>query len=753
MYSTVRNSRSARGKLLVCLFAMLAALLSVSTVLASAEEKVDFTYVDYSVTVAVGDTVTLNGMKFESFNNGHYGEDVGYPSCYVSGDGYNAVGLSYEFDNVSTYGYGSDSMDHYSCDVSLTVTAIAPGTATAHFEYGTYYLNVGLDHRLYVPRITITVVESGPCSINAYPPCTENTSNNPYPTLPVPERPEWEFVGWYTQPQGGTQVTDVRYEEMHLLQNEDIDRMYAHWVPDYSISFNNSSRVYTISDGEEVVIDQAVIPYQTSVEGLSHNGFTFGCWINEYDRHAQEIGDEVWIMEELVNPGVEFVLSDHPGVSHGKCVWTDGERPQTACEAKLRLTCTWGGKTKSFDVTLRYQEVPLPTGTDIPDVIDLQVGQSIPLNYRFSDGYTFKDLYWYVGNIEWSNERFNDLIEMYVENSGADSYLRPRPGAAGYFSGTLWVNDENISLSKDVIFRIADEEGNLPEVCPFSSLPEGYVEAADYLMCPIAETTDSTEGWFSDAYLFGWGLDELDALRLAYGEDPSVDWSIEYVDGVRAGLTPEPYQVDGFAAGGCYIRVSELPKEAGTMRARLVCDWAGHTGYLPIEIHFTARPDELPENTMAPSRLTLPLGGSLTITSRFPDAEDEIYNGYAYLYLGNKTTVSVERVDAFSFRLTGLAPGTVSGMTGTGAYQNAFYHRGLTVTVDDTPIALPGNLKTIETEAFAGIDDQVFLMNDEVTEIQAGAFEPHVTIVCPEDSYAFRRCEELGLCVIGTSVE
>ena len=973
MYSTVRNSRSSQGRLLVCLVAVLAVLLSFSTAAAFAEETLEFTYVDYSITMAVGDTITLNGMKFRAQNTGHYGEDDGYPSCHVSGDGYNAVSLAYEFDDVLTSGETWSALNNYYCDVSLTVTAIAPGTATACFEYGTYYLYAGLVggtlHTMYVPRITITVVEEDPCSIAAYPPCTENTSNNPYPTLPVPERPEWEFLGWYTQPRGGTQVTDALYAEKNYYQYENVDRLYAHWAPDYTIAFNNpGADVIHISDGAQVTVDQAIIPYETNVKGLHHDGFTFGFWIDGYERYTQGVWEEpVWTMEELTNPGAQFVMSQQGNNSY--IVRTDGQRPQAACEAKLRLSCSWGGVTRSFDVTVRYQKVALPTGTDIPDIIDLQLGQATPLRYHFSGGYTYEGRDWYTGMVERSWEHFIRLLDCYTENG--EYYLRPSAGVAGYFYGTLTLIDANVAIDKEVIFRIADEngvvpaprqledeyslryllvpedtkgfdvsipewgdiwlnhpllldsaicdsysisasyvegvpvepravffdqenlanlsiavtfanlselrdgeyscvdltlnwgewsetarvyfhfveptlpdigfdtgftlkagetyeakvqlsdpnwndqyilfydfydgsnfdtwfdysdrqstsfcirphapgyymaaphihagnlriqgdwfllavtdeEGNLPEIQPFSSLPEGYVEAADYLMCPIAETTDSTEGWFSDAYLFGWGLDELDALRLAYGEDPSVDWSIEYVDGVRAGLTPEPYQVDGFAAGGCYIRVSELPKEAGTMRARLVCNWAGHTGYLPIEIHFTARPDHLPENTMVPSRLTLPLGGSLTITSRFPDAEDELYNGYAYLYLGNKTTVSVERVDAFSFRLTGLAPGTVSGMTGTGAYQNAFYHRGLTVTVDDTPIALPGNLKTIETEAFAGIDDEVFFVDDTVSEIQAGAFEPHVTIVCPEDSYAFRRCEELGLCVIGTSVE
>ena len=63
-------------------------------------------------------------------------------------------------------------------------------------------------------------------------------------------------------------------------------------------------------------------------------------------------------------------------------------------------------------------------------------------------------------------------------------------------------------------------------------------------------------------------------------------------------------------------------------------------------------------------------------------------------------------------------------------------------------IQLPAGLTAIGSQAFAGLENAVFIVPASVTEIADDAFEPQVTIRCPANSYACDRCAELGLTVI-----
>ena len=64
-------------------------------------------------------------------------------------------------------------------------------------------------------------------------------------------------------------------------------------------------------------------------------------------------------------------------------------------------------------------------------------------------------------------------------------------------------------------------------------------------------------------------------------------------------------------------------------------------------------------------------------------------------------------------------------------------------------LTLPGDLKRIEAGAFAGVGDVTVRVDGAVEWIDATAFEDSVTILAPWDSYAFERCQALGLNVTG----
>lgn len=66
----------------------------------------------------------------------------------------------------------------------------------------------------------------------------------PYGNLPVAEKDNYTFVGWYTEPEGGTQITAEKV--VTSLVNQ---KLYAHWTPkSFQVTFNaNGGTVATAS--------------------------------------------------------------------------------------------------------------------------------------------------------------------------------------------------------------------------------------------------------------------------------------------------------------------------------------------------------------------------------------------------------------------------------------------------------------------------------------------------------------------------
>ncbi len=99
--------------------------------------------------------------------------------------------------------------------------------------------------------------------------------------------------------------------------------------------------------------------------------------------------------------------------------------------------------------------------------------------------------------------------------------------------------------------------------------------------------------------------------------------------------------------------------------------------------------------------------------------------------------------------------GIVYGETAGKAIVTAVAYNGISATIEltvVTPIGkliLPADLKMIEDEAFANVKDAVIYLPDGIEFISSTAFDPSVTIVCKVNGYAFNRCKDLGLAVLG----
>lgn len=99
--------------------------------------------------------------------------------------------------------------------------------------------------------------------------------------------------------------------------------------------------------------------------------------------------------------------------------------------------------------------------------------------------------------------------------------------------------------------------------------------------------------------------------------------------------------------------------------------------------------------------------------------------------------------------------GIVYGKTAGKAIVTAVAYNGISATIELTVVTpmgkliLPANLKTIEDEAFVNIQDTVIYLPEGIEFISSTAFDPSVTIICKVNGYAYNRCKDLGLAVLG----
>ena len=113
----------------------------------------------------------------------------------------------------------------------------------------------GEDHTLYAQwklrtEFTATLDPNGG-RISPYSACVTVTVDEPYGVLPEPIREGYLFLGWYTEPEAGEQVT----ESTVLTQSGDLT-LYAHWEYDAEAywTYVLHSRVQTIPQCRRVVV-------------------------------------------------------------------------------------------------------------------------------------------------------------------------------------------------------------------------------------------------------------------------------------------------------------------------------------------------------------------------------------------------------------------------------------------------------------------------------------------------------------------
>ena len=443
--------------------------------------------------------------------------------------------------------------------------------------------------------------------------------------------------------------------------------------------------------------------------GLEHDNYLYDLEIDDnYDLlyNYFETGP-VWnvMLEDHQN---EVKLSWHNFEDEGEryapkgiSIHADGA-PSEPCDVHFHVDCTWGKGEDAQTITstgvIHYEVVDLPTGANIPDTIDLDVNEGSDLDLSFvPEGYTFgdDDRISYYFHEDFEREDWEDGHTLHIE-----------PFEPGYFTAWVAVVSGNISIGKDVLFRVRDEDGNLPEdVAPCI----GNYPVVDYYLGDL----NNDEGWLLDRSLHSFTTENISALRECYGDNPEIHWNYEVIEGKADVVLSLKISEDMLSSE---LIVESLPAKPGYSVIRLSNSWNdGPTGTVDLRVNWLAQPENMADDLTIPDRLILSVGETRRFEVYLNDINDpgDLDSESAWFRFDDNDIVEIweDPDDGNGLTLTGLQPGLARGSVFEGTGTNLVFRKYITVYVRDTDnysaMFLPGSLQTIEEEAFESTNGNI----------------------------------------------
>jgi Lysophospholipase len=353
----------------------------------------------------------------------------------------------------------------------------------------------------------------------------------------------------------------------------------------------------TLSLDAEYETDRAVFS-DNEQTGLYHESWIRNYVIDNYDvLAASKQGEPEWSVELLDNDthgarlryeigewagdgnrAIDLLIENEP-----KQLW-DANEP---CTLQYRVTCTWDGDSVSTTGTLRYVETALPTGLAAEDTYDLQIGETyafrpavIPENYSFGD-FEYCDLWTKMNCDNWEKRVDGESVR----------YIKPHE--AGPFVACLVRRFNNIQLRKNILLRVADENGVVPDAVP--ELEEKY----DFGMAVSLDNVNGREIEIHDSTR-GINVKNIKQLQSLFEDD--YEWTFTQIDGPELALSSR-LDNDSFSFIVENLKNIEAPAES-SVKATL--RWGSGTAETTLKFSFGV--PSLPNEITFDRNFTLTVG-------------------------------------------------------------------------------------------------------------------------------------------------
>lgn len=361
---------------------------------------------------------------------------------------------------------------------------------------------------------------------------------------------------------------------------------------------------------EEITVYRAVIPYSwiEDGEGRFHDSSTYDFYIENFDELREVFdGDPQWSVE----------LEDDMDLDVNFEVWEDGgriwvrvgqeSRPECGAEGRMTVSCAWGDKTASAVLKIIFEQVELPEAVDIPDVVELKADEVSTFDWGFLDGEGSRIEYWgKVWPVVWVNDYDNGLADELIER-GTDEdgrvWLKPSAEAVGYWAGGISYFDSNIAITKQVVFRITDADGNIDE--PQISMQDEQ----DFFMLLPGYDEKGFDTWLAPGEVCFLRPENAALLQMYYGED-NWEWSFDQLSGPELDIGIEN-DYDAYFNIAVYNLEELNPGDTAEVDATLRWGDASAT----VRLHFSFDRIELPDAIDWPAEIEMNVGEDYLFTA------------------------------------------------------------------------------------------------------------------------------------------
>lgn len=337
--------------------------------------------------------------------------------------------------------------------------------------------------------------------------------------------------------------------------------------------------------------------------------------------------------------------------------------PTAAGEAIVRVTCSLAGGSASYDLALTVAECELgaPTGLNLPDTLELTVGQQV----EFDDYDLVLPAGWqsanFCGNL--SMNGVESSVAVLDEFSSVDKW-GIMPKTAGEYTATFSWDYGNLMLTREVTLRIADENGVVPDMKPQLTGPSDvtlFTQGSFYWLDSIAEIT----------------MENYEALNAVYSDDP--EWELTWLSGSEG--SEECLYLHGWNEAYKQITAQENPG-VGDVVARVDCTWGGFTGSHTFTLHVETL-EGVPDPLLPQKEINTTVGSTFTL-----DLTDAVPAGN--LPEGVTPTVSASsgyellsiKTDGYRISCTGETAGT-DVLTVEWKCANLTLNKKIRVRIDD----------------------------------------------------------------------
>ena len=567
----------------------------------------------------------------------------------------------------------------------------------------------------------------------------------------------------------GIRIEEGTVYEMHLdeqgnaygfdfPETEDFELAFTEWTDTdehvvHSVAFEENDTVFT--DG-----------WMTSAE------------IKDYETIRELLGTEPEWNVELISGEIASDTWYFDTSAPWRCELFMNAMPENPVTAVYRVTCCWGGQEISALKTIDFQNVTLPTGSDIPEVMELQVGHEEAFVFHMDPpdypAYNPRICYWLEGM------EFSDVFDVPAVGgeTGHEITLKPKEGTEGIYSGGIYITSGHIAVGhQSMLFYIADEEGNVPELPLRLS---SYQDLDTFVYALFEENPDI--GLTHQSWIRNYKIEVSDyaVLQQTLGGEP--EWSVEIL-GDAQDVTLDWRTWDGNPAG-FDVFVQSYPNAPCTVTYRVTCQWGNLTVSRDTNLEFVI-PQSLPTGSTIPDRIDLQLGNEAEIGYEF-QPEGYTFGNADRILFRFRDYVEADLWDSSEFGHSirirpyqaGIHPATVGVIAG-----NIMIQKDVLVYVSDeegnmpvigegSTLILPLSVGEIEDEAFSGSAAEKVIIPNETTRIGSKAFAymqnlmeiqlpsdiswieddafegcSHLTFICERESYAWNWALDHGFSV------